>query len=470
MTFKCKLLAELGKLVHARVLFPQTVLRVAHPGISAKNISEWNTDKDRLFLLRAEGYGRFRHVVAERKAAFPECEDRVYIQFCYRRMVQGFDVDDEWLVRRMREALKDMQPPGWQNSKGSNGWLEKFKRRYRITWQLRTNKTVLPIWARLSTFKAFHQYFLHVVQKSGVPRCLKYGRFPANHIHYMDQVPVAFINNANRSLNSIGQPCFIKMPHGSGLDKRMATIQLTLGAGPFQRVRPAVILRGRGWQLRPEERRVYASLRHLVQVYFQPYAWSDEQVSLLWLDQFHAETKHLPFQVCLGMDRHGAQMTLAFRRKLREYGQCFCRRFTCRDICVSDALNFCFLGHPCVSLRGVCAGILAVYIPARTTDVLAPVDHHAGARLKRDVSQLYKAELEENDQAWTNPPSHGGLQDWQKRVKLVLWIATAWQIMRQDPAFIKSTFVSCGWLIAQDGSENHLIKVPGCPEYDFTLP
>jgi len=86
------------------------------------------------------------------------------------------------------------------------------------------------------------------------------------------------------------------------------------------------------------------------------------------------------------------------------------------------------------------------------------------------VTELYKAEMEENDAAWSNPPSHGGLQDWQKRVKLVLWLCTAWERMRKDHSFIKSTFVSTGWLIARDGSENHLIKIPGFPSYDFTQP
>jgi len=327
--------------------------------------NRWNTNREALFLLRAEGYGASRHVVTSRQAKFPECEDAVYMKFIYRRFAQGFDVDDEWLVRRMREALLESQPAGWDNWQGSHGWLEKFKRRFRITWQLRSNKNVYPIWTRIPSFKAFHQFFLLHIQRMGVPRCLTYGRFPANHMFYMDQIPVAFINNANRSLNVIGRPCFIKVPHGSGLDKRMASIQLTLAAGPDQPVRMAVILRGQGLHLLPAEQRVYASLRHLVQVYFQPYAWCDEQVALAWLDQFHEETKHLPYQVCLGMDRHGPQMTLAFRRKLREYGPIFVRLCACACVtCLSHASILWFIQ---VFLRAISPQRRQMYWPRSTT-------------------------------------------------------------------------------------------------------
>jgi len=40
VAFKCKVLTALIKLETEQVLFPQTVLRLGHPGVSAKNISE----------------------------------------------------------------------------------------------------------------------------------------------------------------------------------------------------------------------------------------------------------------------------------------------------------------------------------------------------------------------------------------------------------------------------------------------
>ena len=114
----------------------------------------------------------------------------------------------------------------------------------------------------------------------------------------------------------------------------------------------------------------------------------------------------------------------------------------------------------------VYSGIFPCFIPPKNTDVLAPVDHHAGNRLKRDMSSLKKADLERNDREWCNPPDQGGLR--QKRVKLAFWLATAWDSLRNDASFIRSTFVATGWLIAKDGSENNLIKVPGIANYDFT--
>ena len=88
-----------------------------------------------------------------------------------------------------------------------------------------------------------------------------------------------------------GEPCFIQAPHGSGLDKRQATLQLTIRAEGPQVVRLGIIFRGTGAQdLQPEEQFYYAHLSHLLTVYFQPNAWADESVMLHWLEQFAADT------------------------------------------------------------------------------------------------------------------------------------------------------------------------------------
>jgi hypothetical protein len=50
------------------------------------------------------------------------------------------------------------------------------------------------------------------------------------------------------------------------------------------------------------------------------------------------------------------------------------------------------------------------------------------------------------------------------------WTAAAWLILSEKPEFIRQSFVSTGFLLAKDGSENGLAKVPGLPDYDFTAP
>ena len=435
VAFKCQILLELSQLEETGTFFPQTILRLAHTGLTAKNISDWHSKRDYLFTLRAQGYGRNRRVRQQVKGLFSDCEDQVYMLFFVRRTIHGFKTGDSWLCRRMKEELEKQKPTGWQDHKNpSNGWVTKFKRRYCVTEQARTNKASIPVWVRVSDCKAFHVYWLIYIQRSHPQNCPIYGRFPASHIFYSDHIPVSFINNAKRSLNMIGKPCFIKQPHGSGLEKRLATIWMTLCAGPNQLKRITVILRGTGARLTHAEQMVYQNISNYVRVLFQPAAWADEQVSLIWLDDFDAETLTFPFQRCMGMDKHGAQMTIAFRSSMSQ------------------------------------KNIFGCYIPAPNTDLLAPVDHHAGIKLKNRMGEFYHAELEDNDATWCNPPDAGGLHDWQKRVKVVMWAAAAWQELRQDYTFIKSTFVSTGWLIAKDGSENHLIKLKGIDNYDFTAP
>ena len=55
----------------------------------------------------------------------------------------------------------------------------------------------------------------------------------------------------------------------------------------------------------------------MLQVYFQPNAWADEEVMLSWLEQFHADTSHIG-PLLLGMDNHGAQQTPRFRARMAE--------------------------------------------------------------------------------------------------------------------------------------------------------
>ena len=61
----------------------------------------------------------------------------------------------------------------------------------------------------------------------------------------------------------------------------------------------------------------------------------------------------------------------------------------------------------------------------------------------------------------------GGLAAWQRRVKMATWVAGAWVILREDTSFLRASFVSTGFLVALDGSEDHKIRIPGVPQYNF---
>jgi hypothetical protein len=360
-------------------------------------------------------------------------ENVLYMRFCWRRDVEGLKTTDLWLRLEFAEVLLEYKPNDWSLAKCSVGWLGGFKKRYRITYQMRTNKKTLPIGVRLPRMKKFHLWLQHDVQRRLPQRDPKYGHFGPELMFHMDQIPLPFVLESNRTLNGIGKPVFILMPKGSGLDKRQATIQLTIRAGGTQIVRVALIFRNKGIVLNDEERDVYRRLSSVMQVYFQPNAWADEEVMLSWLEQFHADTSHIG-PLLLGMDNHGAQQTPRFRARMAE-------------------LN-----------------ILPAFTPPDCTDVVAPSDHHVGARLKKYISLFYHMDMEENRTRWCNPPGQGGLEAWERRVLMAKWTCAAWLIVSTQTDFLRTAFVSTGFLLAKDGSENDLIKVPGVPDYDFTSP
>ena len=131
----------------------------------------------------------------------------------------------------------------------------------------------------------------------------------------------------------------------------------------------------------------------------------------------------------LGMDNHGAQQTPRFKEGLTDYD------------------------------------IRPAYTPPNCTDCVSPCDHHVGIKMKNLISAFYKQEFEDNRDEWCDPVR--GLKTWERRVRMATWAAKAWEIVRQDDHLLRQAFVSTGFLIAKDGSEKHLIKIPGVPDYDF---
>ena len=77
---------------------------------------------------------------------------------------------------------------------------------------------------------------------------------------------------------------------------------------------------------------------------------------------------------------------------------------------------------------------------------------------------FFKADFGNNLDAW----SSATLSASERRMKLASWVAAAWAILSQEAEFLRSAFVSTGFLFASDGSENANIKIRGAPDYDFT--
>jgi hypothetical protein len=81
---------------------------------------------------------------------------------------------------------------------------------------------------------------------------------------------------------------------------------------------------------------------------------------------------------------------------------------------------------------------------------------------------LYDIEMRTNYIAWVT----GALTASHRRILMATWVGRVWAVLATYPRFIELAFVSTGFLVANDGSENHKIKPQGWhpKEYDFSDP
>jgi hypothetical protein len=162
---------------------------------------------------------------------------------------------------------------------------------------------------------------------------------------HCDQIPIPFVFGGTRSKNPRGEQCRIAQP-GSGLDKRQATLHLTIRAEGEQIVKPVLVFRGRGLRIPASEIVQYPDN---IKVVWQPKAWVDSFMIEEMIEDFGESTAELREEfgeVMLGMDRLSCQKSAESQQQLRDLG------------------------------------FFPVLTPADCTDVTAPIDHHVGTAIK----------------------------------------------------------------------------------------
>ena len=391
-------------------------------GLPKACVSDWIRDRGQIFYLAGtEAYARkrrFRTSVGKH----PEAEFQLYLRFVWRRQHLKRRVGYGWLRANMLDILATNGEVA--RLRGGNSWCRGFCKRWHITRQCRTNTKTTPIEERLPQIRAFHQYLIYGVQRSDPQRCPKYGRFPPRRMFHMDQVPLPFSPNSRMTLNVRGDQCVIADPGGDG-GKRFATLQITICADPTAPpVDIEVYFRGTGLRADPEEEEYYRALPG-VNVRWQPKAWADERIMLLWFRDFREQVL-TSGEVLLGMDNHGSQAT---------------------PLCKAFMEHF---------------NIVPAYTPANCTDCISPVDHHVGQTIKQIIARKYEAAFDASGDGWDMPPEDGGLDAKEKRMLVATWVSEAWQEFTTGAKYhhlVRSAFVRTGFLVAKDGSENELIEL-----------
>jgi len=391
------------------------------------NKKKQNTGGGRPIRKRRKIYEN-RSQYAER---YPEASKLLLVEFKLRRAA-GNKVSKLWFKKKMKEKIAACYgPEEAAKFKGSNNWFQRFKKRHRIVLRRRTNKKKLCADDGRETIQKFHRDLrrsLRTSRRRNKSSTIdpKYGRWMPRHRYNVDQVPLPFVNEQDKTYETLGATQVWVSQPSAGLDKRQATLQLCIRATGVQNVKPALVFRGKG-NVSNEEKEKYDKR---VDVYFQKNAWMDEEINMQWTNN-----TLIPG---IGDDKE--------EKVLFADNVCFqqVKKFheTCRD-----EIN------------------TTVYmLPENHTDKIQPVDAGCGQMMKVKIGEALERWLEEKDnlEKW-----HDRLSAKERRILLTQWTGEAWSHCCTDHHFFKRLFEKTGCLMTADGSDDANISPQGLKDYTF---
>ena len=223
--------------------------------------------------------------------------------------------------------------------------------------------------------------------------------------------------------NDIGAQTVWVKSLSSRLDKRQATVQLTVHADGVPHTPPIIVFRGKGLRINSKEQQLWDKR---VVVRFQENAWVDENISRQWVQSIWKQKTFDPRVLIL--DMHSAQKTPALLHAL--------------------------------SLRNT----IPAFIPAGYTSLIQPLDVALNKPFKNLVDAQYNNHFEANLDAW----ALGKISASGRRILMTSWIGAAWEIFCNDyKDAIKASFVKCGIALPIDGSQDGLINIRDLNNYSI---
>ena len=107
----------------------------------------------------------------------------------------------------------------------------------------------------------------------------KYGRWSPRNRYNVDQVPLPFVNEQDKTYEKLGETQVWVSQLSAGLDKRQATLQLCIRATGVQNVKPALVFSGKG-NVSNKEKEKYDKR---VDLYFQLIIYKQQFLHSDWL-------------------------------------------------------------------------------------------------------------------------------------------------------------------------------------------
>ena len=188
------------------------------------------------------------------------------------------------MAENKNESCPEIKIWWWSSAdqfKGSKTWLYRFTKRNDISVRRRTHKKQQSSKEKIEIIQDFHRKLRKAVQsrrRRDPAFDSKWGRWLQCNRWNVDQVPLPFVVDQDRTYADKGdQSVWIAQP-GSGLEKRQATQQLVIRPEGEQSVKPTIVFRGLG-KISPKEAQEYDKCVHVL---FQKNAWIDESTNIKW--------------------------------------------------------------------------------------------------------------------------------------------------------------------------------------------
>ena len=149
-------------------------------------------------------------------AKFSDMEKHLHTEFLKLKK-EGRSIKKWWFVTTGREVLKNCHPDA--KFVFCDKWFRGFCNRKRISLRRKINASQKTPDQFVNAITKFHQKFL---------RERISGKFQLKDIANMDQTPLPFILDDNRTYDTVGAKEIWVRIGQSGLDKRQCTVQLTV--------------------------------------------------------------------------------------------------------------------------------------------------------------------------------------------------------------------------------------------------
>ena len=230
----------------------------------------------------------------------------------------------------------------------------------------------------------------------------KFGRWLPENRYNIDQVPLPFVVNQDKTYEVEGSKHVWVSQPSSGLDKRQATLQLCIRAEGEQNVKPAIVFRGKGNVFQQEKAQYVKD----VDVYFQANAWMDGEVNIQWVSK----------TLQPGVAKSGKEKVIFADKVKFQQDKDF--HNSCRDM-----------------------NAIVYLLPENHTDKVQPIDAGYGKLLKTKIGEAMDIWLDkgENLELW-----HDKLASKTRRILMTKWTGKAWRELRQDKLFFKKLFQKTG--------------------------